>query len=462
MDTENRLSESEVSLLLDTYMYLNYYEAKNGQELHSILTDISGLADYGPGGKHRGEYEILSNAVASCPSFGELQISAQSMDMGFDSGTRACIFQETSTDSVYVVFRGTGDGEWMDNGLGLTEAATIQQQRALSYFEQAVDQGGFTENHRIIVTGHSKGGNKAQYVTMETTYNELIDKCYSIDGQGFSEAAVRKWKERYDKREYDERCGKLHGIYGENDFINALGCAIIPEAHVRYLYTPIINNDIAGYHDIKNMFATLNQQGELVYHGQSNYVTGGPKEWGRLARRLSDEIMSLAPEERSGCAAVIMQLMELGGKKKTGINGEEPALSDWGDFLRAGLPSVASALLFSQEGIDFMESLWVVEAGQETSFAVDAKHLSRSAGRLGQTALKLQKIAGDIEQTAKELTYVFEYENPGLLNTNKLFREESENIKRQAGLLLQMAEGLEKAANIYYSCESFIAEQILS
>ncbi len=459
MNAENRLSESEISLLLDTFMYLNYHDAKDGQELQDILKDLSGLPDYGPGGDFHGEYEILSKAVEGNSSLGELQISAQSANMGFDSGTQACIFQETGTDTVYVVFRGTGDGEWMDNGLGMTEASTIQQQRALSYFEQVVDRGGFTESHRIIVTGHSKGGNKAQYVTMETTYNELIDRCYSVDGQGFSEAAVLKWKKRYDNSEYEERRNKLYGIYGENDFINVLGHSLVPEDHIRYLHTPVKKHDIAGYHDIKNMFATVNRQGELVFQGQSNYVTGGQKEWGLFAQRLSDEIMSLAPEDRAGCAAVVMQLMELGGERKTGMNDEELTVSDWVDFLKSGLPSVVMSL-FSQDGFRFMEALWLVESGKGIIYAVNPKHLAGSAGKLGQTALEVERIAEEIGQTAKELIYAVEYEISWLPSANKLLGA-AKNINQQADLLFKMAEGLDKAASAYESCEYFVTEHIL-
>lgn len=34
----------------------------------------------------------------------------------------------------------------------------------------------------ITVTGHSKGGNKAQYVTV---LSDKVDRCISMDGQGF-------------------------------------------------------------------------------------------------------------------------------------------------------------------------------------------------------------------------------------------------------------------------------------
>ena len=96
-----------------------------------------------------------------------------------------------------MVYRGTADGEWFDNGLGMTSESTLQQERALAYFEEVVEREQISPGDRLIVSGHSKGGNKAQFVTMNTKYDGLLDACYSIDGQGFSEEAMlsfyRKW-----------------------------------------------------------------------------------------------------------------------------------------------------------------------------------------------------------------------------------------------------------------------------
>ncbi len=295
----HKLAESEVCLLLDTYMYLNYDEAEDGQKLKDILSNMANLPEYEAGGIHRGEFEILEKAIIKNPELGELQIDAQSSGLGYDSGTNACIFREQSTETVYVVYRGTGDGEWLDNGLGMTETSTLQQQRALSYFEEVLDAGKVAEGQRIIVTGHSKGGNKAQYVTMESTSGDLIDRCYSIDGQGFSKAAVGRWRARYSHGKYEARTSKLYGINGENDYINVLGLSIIPLNNIRYLHTPVEKGNIAGYHDIKYLFATEKEDGQVVFNGQSNYLVSSQKEWGIFGRRLSDQIMALPMEERA-------------------------------------------------------------------------------------------------------------------------------------------------------------------
>ena len=42
----------------------------------------------------------------------------------------------------------------------------------------------------ITVAGHSKGGNKAQYVTV---LSDKVDRCISMDGQGFSQEFIDKY-----------------------------------------------------------------------------------------------------------------------------------------------------------------------------------------------------------------------------------------------------------------------------
>ena len=64
----------------------------------------------------------------------------------------------------------------------------------------------------IIVTGHSKGGNKAQYVTINSKYNDLIDKCFSFDGQGMSPEAIEAFINRHGKDAYLAQLIKCMGF----------------------------------------------------------------------------------------------------------------------------------------------------------------------------------------------------------------------------------------------------------
>ncbi len=398
-------------MVLDTFMYLDYKEAREGVTLNDILKDLENHPDYGGGGVHFGEYTVLKEAAVN-EEVGSLVIGCQSVNMGYDSGTSACTFTTPDKSSVYIVYRGTGDGEWPDNGIGMTREATTQQMRALSYFEEAAQYMDLGENQRVIVTGHSKGGNKAQFVTMETKYSELIDVCYSVDGQGFSETAIARWKSKYGQEGYEDRTRKLNGIHGENDYVSVLGNSIIPEDHIRYVKTPVEKNNFAGYHDIKYMFATLDHvglSGEYVttFHGRKNSDTGKKGELGTYAAALSGEVMNLAPEKRDGCAAVIMQIMEAaGGKRKTGINGEKLKLSDVKDFTVMGIPLITQSLFKGKEGRSFLWSFLdkKVSLGEITGgmvLQVNDRELFRQAQILKDVVDEMKKLTEEIRQTAE-------------------------------------------------------------
>lgn len=459
MCATGKLSESETCLILNTFMYLNYYDAVEGQKLIEIIYDLSWLEDYQPGGIHYGEFEIIKEAVADNPGLGELEISSQSGDLGFDSGTGACLFKEPTTETVYVVYRGTGDGEWLDNGLGLTLEATTQQERAVDYFERAMDRGQFTEDNRIIITGHSKGGNKAQFVTMTSSgdYERLIDKCISVDGQGFSTEAVKKWQKEYDLGEYQARINKLHGINGENDFVSALGNSLIPPDQLRFLHTPVEKGNITGYHNIKYFFASKDYRGRISFSGKSNQVVVGQKEWGAFAGELSDRIMALTPEERAGCAAAVMQLVELGGERKSGINGEKVVWTDWQHFIATGIPTVISTLLYSGEGKRLIESLFITGGDQGCFYAVKADLLSAQAAELLKSAAAINRIASETETTAGKLSTSLRFGFAKSMPVSAMVRREGVNLKEEAIRLGRLAGLLERVVKIYAATEQTIA-----
>lgn len=349
-------------MVLDTFMYMNYQDAREGDSLHTILKELERKKDYQPGGTYYAEYTILKQAAENT-EIGQLRIGCQSVNMGFDTGTCACTFSTPDKSSVYVVYRGTGDGEWPDNGKGMTQESTIQQKRAVQYFEAAAERLGLSTNQRVVITGHSKGGNKAQYVTMSAENGYLIDCCYSVDGQGFSEAADSRFRNLFGEQEYRERIAKLHGICGENDYVNVLGRTIIPEEQIRYVSTPVEKQNFAGYHDIKYLFASLEKSADgdgriTVFHGRKNADVLGPGELAGYAAALSAAMMAMEEEKRDGCASVLMQLMEGMRGTKQGLNGEKVSLSDIGDFASVGIPMVLQSLLEGKEGRELLSALF--------------------------------------------------------------------------------------------------------
>ncbi len=440
------ISEAEISMVLDTYMYLNYSGAKDGSTLSEILCELKEHPDYREGGKYYGEYTILEQAAEN-EAIGNLVIGNQSARLGYDPGTAACTFSAPDQSTVYVVYRGTGDGEWPDNGIGMSSKDTLQQRRALNYFDQVVETMGIGAAQRLIVTGHSKGGNKAQYVTMESTYSHLVDVCYSVDGQGFSPEAVASWKGFYGE-EYEERVQKLRGIYGENDFVSVLGTGIIPEENIRYVRTPVSQGNFAGYHDIKYMFACEEKDPEtgnsaVSFRGRKNRYVSMRGELGNYGAVLSGAVMALPADQRDGCAAVVMQLMEAVQGSKRGINGEKLTLSDCLDFIIRGIPVIKGTLILTKEGRSLMETL---ASGRELSQPVpDGACLEADPARLLECRQKLEQTAHKLtalkEQTAQAAEQVPVY----LKGSVGMYRK----LKLSAGIIGRLEKQIREIAMVY-------------
>lgn len=448
------MSEAEISMILDTFMYLDYREAREGSSLREIISDLEHHPDYGGGGIHSGEYTVLKEAALN-DEVGNLVICTQSVNMGYDSGTAACTFKAPDEDCYYVVYRGTGDGEWPDNGIGMTSEATTQQKRALSYFEETVEILEIGKEERLIVTGHSKGGNKAQFVTMETKYDAVVDACYSVDGQGFSEKAIEGWKERYGEGAYEKRRQKLYGIHGENDYVSVLGNSIIPGEQIRYVRTPVEKSNFAGYHDIKYMFASLTEDpvtGEYntVFHGRKNSDTGAQGELGKYAMALSGTVMALSPDVRDGCAAVIMQLMEASKGEKKGLNGEKITLEDLKDFTFQGIPLIAGSLFQRKEGKALLSALFKkatfsVQISGNVNLYADYRGLTGQAQKTEALAAKIEKLAREIRQTADKLP-LYMRGHAAFYHRIKLSAIEMERMKKT---LLNFAQFQEESAAKY-------------
>jgi len=127
-------------------------------------------------------------------------------------GIRATLYTNDSNGEATLVFRGTGGTymAWQDNVLGEYETDTKIQRLAGDFVKY--ECGAYDD---ITVTGHSKGGNLSQYVTV--VCGDQIDRCVSFDGQGFGSSFL----EKYDS-EIQTAKGKITSINGYNDFVNIL------------------------------------------------------------------------------------------------------------------------------------------------------------------------------------------------------------------------------------------------
>ena len=365
---------AELLALLNTYLYLDYQnEELNSGSIAEALEVMKEIKKFQPGEDLYEEYTLLVQAVEKREGFGEIVLSNQSYVMGYakesnekigldDDPTRdflsACTFTDPESGEAYVVYRGTDAGRWTDNGLGMVDASTNAQETALAYFDEVATQ--FTPEDTVFVTGHSKGGNNAQFVMLFSENNGLIDTCVSMDGEGFSQAALDRLEEKYPGG-YDHLLERMYGVHGENDPVNHFGFAVIPKENTFYVRTEVEPLNFAGFHDIKYYFARLDAEGNTSYVPEMNTlgVDRGPVS--DYFAVVSRQIMSLKPMELERSGRVIMTCLEKAfseggayipeGSSQAEVDRLLMNLRDVISTVANGAPEVLHSLYVTKEGL---------------------------------------------------------------------------------------------------------------
>lgn len=226
-------------------------------------------------------------------------------------GLTACTF--TSPLGISVVFKGTGSGEWIDNGEGLSgipetntyitypngrktyttvknDFATDQQTQAFNWFSKLCHKNSWDENSNITVSGHSKGGNKAQFITI---HSGVVKKCFSFNGQGFSPEALTSMESAY-KKNYDIRRQKIISVCAHNDYVNVLGNHLMPENQVYYF------KSVPTFHPIEDM---IDDNGLLNSQCRKGLLS-------EYVQSISDELMTLTPDTRQYVTRAVMNIFQ--------------------------------------------------------------------------------------------------------------------------------------------------------
>lgn len=133
-----------------------------------------------------------------------------------DGGPVNVFFEDMQNKKAIVLYRGTNGREWYDNAMGFLQSSSMLQRKALSFLNDNLNKYNYVERgYSIEVTGHSKGGNKAQYVTI---MNNNVSKCYSFDGQGFSQEFIDDYAEKIKRNSH-----KIVQSAAHKDFVHPLG-----------------------------------------------------------------------------------------------------------------------------------------------------------------------------------------------------------------------------------------------
>ena len=167
------------------------------------LAELEGSNEQFEGRISGKQWAAIIRQIQNDPELYSLDIAGKD-----DSVQAICFTDPNDSDSALVAFKGsTGQKEWQDNGSGLGLSDTQKQKEALEYIENL-------SYDSITVTGHSKGGNKAQYVTV---LSDKVDRCISMDGQGFSQEFLDKYY-----AEIEKKGGCIKNYFLDGDFVSIL------------------------------------------------------------------------------------------------------------------------------------------------------------------------------------------------------------------------------------------------
>lgn len=310
---ENQLNKEQI-LLINNLMYIdneypfesitNSKEETVGDYINKIASEkIDSDKEYGSF-MTGDDWKNTINAIKQDEQLMDMKIADTHVDNSqTGGGGESALFVDPKTGEAVVTFRGTANHEWQDNfvGGGMTDAAdgvsTPQQENALKWY-QSLD---LDEYSTVTVTGHSKGGNKAKYITV---LDDSVDRCVSFDGQGFSDEFVKEYNDQIAANQ-----NKISNHNVDKDYVN------------------LLLNDIGNttfYHGYD-----YGEGGFLENHCPNTFFQFQPDGTVKMNESVRDEGMAsideflnsylrtLSPEDKKDALAMIGKMVEMG------FNGED-------------------------------------------------------------------------------------------------------------------------------------------
>lgn len=333
------LEKANDAAIYTLYLYLaDKTDPANGESLRAIVSSLnSALKSQNWKARDRYRLYILRNAIDRRAALADSKIGSLTRS---ESGMTACSFTNPNGE-VFVVFRGTGTREWIDNGEGLSgipeentyitygeegsrqmvqnDYATDRQVEALNWFHRIAAENGWDADTGITLAGHSKGGNKAQFVAI---HSDMPDACFSFDGQGFSPEALAAWKHQYGTG-FTARRRKIRSLSADNDYVNVLGERLMPDEQIYFFESALGIHYLEAMLDMNGRFRSQSEQGKL-----SRYV-----------ETVSEVLMRMPPEVRQHAALRIMNIFQQYLGDEAAINADtaplEKTIADIGNAIGA-------------------------------------------------------------------------------------------------------------------------------
>ena len=144
------------------------------------------------------DWRNILMALEKNQSIMDVYIAEPHLDTAYGGGGGiSAVFLNDRDMEAVVAFRGTASNEWVDDFEGANQVDSLQQINALEWYKSVYDKLHL-EDYLVTVIGHSKGGNKAKYITI---LNDTPARCVSFDGQGFSDEFIEHYRKKILKRQ---------------------------------------------------------------------------------------------------------------------------------------------------------------------------------------------------------------------------------------------------------------------
>lgn len=295
------LLSAEQVILLNNLMYLNSSEGN-----FTSVTDCAGMTvkDYvsmqlqnladtkSQLTPSQERYQSILKAVQKDSSLNSMVIADAKVESAADGQGGSAMFVNESTKEAVVAYRGTGSEEWKDNfvGGGKTDAqdkvSTSYQEVALKTYQEYKSE--LNGEYTITVTGHSKGGNKAKYITV---MDDSVDRCISCDGQGFSDDFMNVYADRISRNQ-----DKITNHNVDDDFVNLL----LNDIGETVYYTNNRGKESLVYNHFADSYFNLDADGNY-----SVKVTSRPPEVAQVDAFLNSLLRSMPEDQRAETLAFI-------------------------------------------------------------------------------------------------------------------------------------------------------------
>ena len=375
-------------------------------------------------------FEQMDSHIEKKPDFGKLSASRRLEE----KNVRAVCYTDEKDNDPVVVFRGTGGTKeaWTDNFDGAFLEDTGIQKTADDFvkYECAIYDD-------IVVTGHSKGGNMAQYVTVKQ--NDKVLECVSYDGQGFGDEMIKGNREAV-----ASASPKITSISAYNDFVNILLTCIAgtslyvandpSAAGAHYSVTLLTNNSF----DEEGNFTSVRSQG--VVSAALKHITD----------LMCDILKPCAPNDKEAMSDVAGSAISLALNAPPGKIPEEVVAPTLGKITAQFIKKTTAAIVPAWDARPTPTGVTVI--------ATDRLRLAENA--LCESVSDIEKSAERVNEERQNVTYSVTAKlcaEKALENVYDDMNVLGERIKNIAELAKQAALCFERAEN--RAAELFIGVQ---